>query len=148
MFSCPFPSARVTMEENERDDPVDLKTSADQNYLILVYLTMTADGFVNYKATTATDDQRMRFQRLMEHGYIEYAGNGYCRLTSSGISAAKEAQEICEQAAERSCADRSKHLALTKRELLVATVSGLICSALTLLAQLLAGLLLDVLGVG
>lgn len=80
---------------------MDLKTVADQYYLILVYLTLTPEGFIDYNLTTRTDDQIMRFQRLKDHGYIESAGSGYHRLTRRGVSAAKEAQELREQAAER-----------------------------------------------
>lgn len=120
---------------------LDLKTVADQYYLILVYLTLTPDGFINYKATTCTDDQIRRFQRLQDHGYIESAGNGYYRLTRRGVSAAKEAQELREQAAERTEEEGKKRFFETQRELTIALASAVAGGLLTLIVELLVFLM-------
>lgn len=120
---------------------MDLKTNADQYYLILVYLTLTPEGFVDYRLTTSTDEHRIRFHRLKDHGYIESAGNGYYRLTRRGLSAAQEAQELREQAAECAEADGNKRLFETKRELSIALVSAFVGCLMTLIAELIVFLI-------
>lgn len=93
---------------------MDLKTKADREYLLLVYRT-SVGGVVDYKATTCTDDQLMRFRRLIRKRYIERANNGFYQLSALGLQAAYEAEELAEQDAE-AAADRRRDEDTSKKK--------------------------------
>ena len=111
-----------------------LKTNADREYLLRVIKSSVPGGAVDYKSVAASNEDLVRFRRLIEHGYLEKSGIGCYHVSRAGLQAAKEAEELQEQAAECAEEERKKRFLESKREIAIALIS---CVAGALLSKLL-----------
>lgn len=96
---------------------MDLKTKADRDYLIHVYNLAKPGTRFDSKLVTRTPTERKSFDRLRMHGYIVLESFQPWKLTSAGLKAAKEAEELRDQEAEEAASKASERKSVSRKEL-------------------------------